>query len=245
MSAAAPGSHYHHPAAPVLPSPAAPAAAGSAATVDHLLALKVMRLTRPTLAAPLVVTADPKLDLLRDSLDSELRADAASLRGLEELALGQTLVLPQSFGNIYLGETFTSYVSLHNDSTETCQRVTLRCDLQTASQRIPLFPVAAAADGQASVAASSQPTTAAPTDNFLPGSSIDHVLNHEVTNTIIRLALPSINMIFSVSGQGAGRPHPCLRGDLLRAPAGEAQLPKVLQVPGHEAPRRQDQVLQR
>ena len=27
-------------------------------------------------------------------------------------------VLPQSFGNIYLGETFSSYVCVHNDSTE-------------------------------------------------------------------------------------------------------------------------------
>ena len=32
-----------------------------------------------------------------------------------------------------------SYVSLHNDSTETCDNVVLKCDLQTATQRLPLL----------------------------------------------------------------------------------------------------------
>ena len=31
-------------------------------------------------------------------------------------ALGPLLVLPQNFGNIFLGETFSSYISVHNDS---------------------------------------------------------------------------------------------------------------------------------
>ena len=37
---------------------------------------------------------------------------------LAEVLPGSLLVLPQSFGNIYLGETFSSYVCVHNDSTE-------------------------------------------------------------------------------------------------------------------------------
>ncbi len=57
-----------------------------------------MRLTRPTVATPLVVTCDPKADLLRDALNADLRNDATSLSGMEELCLGQALVLPQSFG---------------------------------------------------------------------------------------------------------------------------------------------------
>ena len=32
----------------------------------------------------------------------------------------------QSFGNIYLGETFSSYVCVHNDSTEVCSSVSVR-----------------------------------------------------------------------------------------------------------------------
>jgi hypothetical protein len=37
---------------------------------------------------------------------------------MPEVLPGGLLVLPQSFGNIYLGETFSSYVCVHNDSTE-------------------------------------------------------------------------------------------------------------------------------
>jgi len=146
----------------VRPTPGSP----TAAATEHLLALKVMRLTRPTFAMPLVVTSDPSSrDLPKDTLNAQLRRDANSLQGLEELCIGQTLVLPQSFGNIYLGETFCSYVCLHNDSTESCTRVSLKCDLQTATQRIPLYP---------------GPNEPPFTDNFLSGSSINHVLHHEV-----------------------------------------------------------------
>ncbi len=156
------------PLAAAAASQAAPGGGGGGggSAVEHLLALKVMRLTRPTLATPLVVTADPRTDLLRDSLNAELRCEATALRGAEELCLGQTLVLPQSFGNIYLGETFTSYVSLHNDSTDACRKVSLRCDLQTATQRIPLYPSSSGASQAA--------------DSFPPGGSVDVVLNHEV-----------------------------------------------------------------
>lgn len=58
-----------------------------------------MRLTRPTFATPLVVTSDPEgTDLLKSALTTDLTKDVNALRGLEELCLGQTLVLPQSFG---------------------------------------------------------------------------------------------------------------------------------------------------
>ena len=56
-----------------------------------------MRLTRPTFATPLVVTSE-STDLLKTALTTDLTKDVNALRGLEELCLGQTLVLPQSFG---------------------------------------------------------------------------------------------------------------------------------------------------
>ena len=56
-----------------------------------------------------------------------------------------------------------SYVSLHNDSTETCDSVILKCDLQTATQRFPLLQPP-------------QPQGV----QVQSGGSIDHVLSHEV-----------------------------------------------------------------
>lgn len=59
----------------------------------------VMRLTRPTLASPVVVTCD-STDLPGNTLNNELKNDCTALQGMEALAVGQFLVLPQSFGYV-------------------------------------------------------------------------------------------------------------------------------------------------
>ena len=102
----------------------------------------------------------------RDVFEQRQKCEVTTSPGISSLAPGCLLVLPQSFGNIYLGETFTSYVCVHNDSTEVCSSVSLRADLQTATQRINLVP------GTESLANTRE--------SLAPGSSIDQVINHEV-----------------------------------------------------------------
>ena len=135
--------------------------------IEQNLALKVMRLTRPSFA---FTSSTQNFS----SLASEYSTPESSQTFCEDLLgysssnaiLSSTLTLPQSFGSIYLGETFVCYVSLHNDSTDTCDSLNLRCDLQTASQRLPLL----------------QPQSESEVINeqLVPGASIDHVLSHEV-----------------------------------------------------------------
>jgi len=135
--------------------------------VEHCLALKVMRLTRPTLGTSTIVQAGER-DGDQGLLNGALIKDVNTAFRQSALLPGQLLVLPQSFGNIYLGETFSSYVCVHNDSTEVCGNVTVRADLQTASQRINLVP-------------GTNPDTALHSrDQLPPGSTIDQVLHHEV-----------------------------------------------------------------
>ena len=113
-----------------------------------------MRLTRPTFGSELMSPLS--------CADSKSGSLEQSLAGISSpINLGQALILPQSFGNIYLGETFMSYVSLHNDSTDNCDNVILKCDLQTATQRLPLLQTQ-----EGSIVQS--------------GNSIDQVLSHEV-----------------------------------------------------------------
>lgn len=134
---------------------------------EQNLALKVMRLTRPSFAfTPSTLpfshcSFNNSSTNTKNSIYEEL-LDCSNTSAI----LSSTLTLPQSFGSIYLGETFVCYVSLHNDSTETCDNLNLRCDLQTASQRLPLL----------------QPMTSSGSDNeqLVSGASIDHVLSHEV-----------------------------------------------------------------
>jgi hypothetical protein len=95
---------------------------------DHLLALKVMRLTRPSLgAASNIITAENK-DLPQKTLNQLLLNDSASVDGLETMAAGQFLMLPQSFGNIYLGETFSSYICVHNCTKIPVSSVSVKTD---------------------------------------------------------------------------------------------------------------------
>ncbi|XP_039310064.1 trafficking protein particle complex subunit 13 isoform X2 [Solenopsis invicta] len=128
---------------------------------EHLLALKVMRLTRPTLASPMVVTCD-STDLPGNTLNNELKTDCTALQGMEALAIGQFMVLPQSFGNIYLGEIFSSYLCVHNGSNQVVKNVTVKADLQTSTQVIPL---------------SSNKLNG---KELAPDSTVDEVIHHEV-----------------------------------------------------------------
>ncbi|XP_041826556.1 trafficking protein particle complex subunit 13 isoform X1 [Melanotaenia boesemani] len=104
---------------------------------EHLLALKVMRLTKPTLFTNLPVTCEDR-DLPGDLFGQLMREDPSTIKGAETLMLGEMLTLPQNFGNIFLGETFSSYISVHNDSNQIVKDILVKADLQTSSQRLNL-----------------------------------------------------------------------------------------------------------
>lgn len=84
-----------------------------------------MRLTRPTLVNPLVLTSEAK-DLPSTLFTQILESDVTAVRGTESIAAGQFMLLPQSFGNIYLGETFSSYICVHNCTTFAVQSVVVK-----------------------------------------------------------------------------------------------------------------------
>ena len=47
------------------------------------------------------------------------------------MAVGPLLVLPQNFGNIFLGETFSSYISVHNDSSSLVTSVNVKVGMRS------------------------------------------------------------------------------------------------------------------
>ena len=72
------------------------------------------------------------------------------------------LVLPQAFGSINLGESFTAYVSLANFSGHAVRAVGLKCELQSDTGRTVLFE------------------TPQPVDALGPGQRRDLVLEHHL-----------------------------------------------------------------
>uniref|UniRef100_A0A3B4AWS1 Trafficking protein particle complex subunit 13 n=1 Tax=Periophthalmus magnuspinnatus TaxID=409849 RepID=A0A3B4AWS1_9GOBI len=126
---------------------------------EHLLALK-MRLTKPTLFTNLPVTCEDRD--LPDLFSQLMRDDPSTIRGAETLMVGEMLTLPQNFSNIFLGETFSSYISVHNDSNQVVKDILVKADLQTSSQRLNL--------------SASNSTVA----ELKPECCIDDVIHHEV-----------------------------------------------------------------
>lgn len=95
--------------------------------VEHMLALKVMRLTRPAL----------------NNFGNTIFSEKNDLLQFEEsenpfVSKNQFLQLPQAFGNIYLGETFSSYICVHNCTTHPVAGVSVKCDLQSNNSRVSI-----------------------------------------------------------------------------------------------------------
>lgn len=84
-----------------------------------------MRLTKPTLVTPPVITCENK-DLPKKLLNQNLNQNLTAVSGSETIQAGQFLLLPQSFGNIYLGETFSCYVCVHNCTSEPVTGLSLK-----------------------------------------------------------------------------------------------------------------------
>ncbi|XP_043259381.1 trafficking protein particle complex subunit 13 [Colletes gigas] len=148
---------------------------------EHMLALKVMRLTRPTLANPVVVTCD-STDLPGNTLNNELKNDCTALQGMETLAVGQFMVLPQSFGNIYLGEIFSIYLCVHNGSSQLVKDITVKADLQTSTQIISLSG------------------NSGRMKDIAPDSTIDEVIHHEVKEIGTHILICDITYTPTYSG---------------------------------------------
>lgn len=79
------------------------------------------------------------------------------------MGLSGLLVLPQSFGAIYLGETFCSYISINNSSNFEVRDVVIKAEIQTEKQRILLLD-----------------TSKSPVESIRAGGRYDFIVEHDV-----------------------------------------------------------------
>ncbi|XP_075581866.1 trafficking protein particle complex subunit 13-like [Pelecanus crispus] len=102
-----------------------------------------MRLTKPTLFTNILVTCEERY-LPGNLFNHLMKDDPSTVKGAETLMLGEILTLPQNFGNIFLGEMFSSYISVHNDSNQVVKDILVKADLQASSQCLNLLASSAA-----------------------------------------------------------------------------------------------------
>ncbi|KAJ7548624.1 hypothetical protein O6H91_07G019900 [Diphasiastrum complanatum] len=176
----------------------------SAGGSGHSLAFRVMRLCRPACHVDLPLLVDPmdlslgqdwidtgtqsKLldmpehehdhgDPLRSGQEADNWARRFELRDtVDALGLSGLLLLPQTFGSIYLGETFCSYISVGNHTTHLVRDVVIKAELQTERQRIIL------ADN-----------SKAPIDSIRAGGRYDFIIEHDIkelgSHTLVCMAV--------------------------------------------------------
>lgn len=93
--------------------------------LPHSVTLKVMRLGRPSFGASVPLSA-------------EVGDVAHGFKGAEQFGLSPAMRLAASFGEIYLGETFSCYVTVQNVSTDVVSNLVVKAELQTSSKRYSL-----------------------------------------------------------------------------------------------------------
>ena len=92
------------------------------------------------------------------------------------VALAPLLKLPDSFGNIYVGQTFRSYINVCNDTRGVVRNVSVKAELQAGGRRALLLdardPATAAAAG------AQEPDGTKRAASFSPGDLLDMVISH-------------------------------------------------------------------
>lgn len=135
----------------------------------HLLTLKVMRLTKPTMVRETPVAYENGLTF-PGGVDS----------GEPMVGVSDIVTLPQSFGSIFLGETFTSYVIAHNESKEKVTNIVVKAELQMKS--------ADKARTMVLLSSADKPATA----ELTPGASVDDIVSHEVKQLGVHILVCSV-----------------------------------------------------
>jgi len=139
---------------------------------------------------------------------STIEADPSQPHGISEavdigdFGISELLTLPAAFGNIYLGETFTSYICANNESSHPVRDVILRAELQTSTLRFTLSDTLASQRLQAGTAKSppekSTPASAATTATgghiqlLESGKTNEMVVSHEIKELGIHILVCSI-----------------------------------------------------
>jgi hypothetical protein len=135
------------------------------------LTLKVMRLSKPSFDVNLPILCE-KSDIPGPVLNE------MSQNGIEAFGVSEFLTLPHSFGNIFLGETFTCYLSVHNHSPFDVRGVTVKAELQTTTQKFCPLDIGAS-----------------PIASFNSGESNDYVVSHDVKEIGIHILVCTVNYI--------------------------------------------------
>ncbi|THV08043.1 DUF974-domain-containing protein, partial [Dendrothele bispora CBS 962.96] len=144
----------------------------------HLLSLKVMRLSRPSLSSSWspFYSSSPSFSAHSTSSITSLQGKTPlpgypkTLRDLTSAT--ELLTLPSSFGNIQLGETFSSCLCVNNESKVEVGGVKVKVEMQTVTTKVVLAEFSGSKDKQGEGGEGSYTLAA--------GDTLENVVHHEI-----------------------------------------------------------------
>ncbi|KAJ1534781.1 hypothetical protein HK096_003450 [Nowakowskiella sp. JEL0078] len=137
----------------------------------------------------------PPLEPIDSPIPPTSQTDSSPVALLRNVNIPSLLALPSSFGNIFLGETFSSYLCINNESGTAVQDVGIKAELQTVTQRFTLcdtLAIVTATHGTETTVGSRVP--------LLPSQSAEFMINHEIKELGVHILVCSVH--YSVSGSG-------------------------------------------
>ncbi|KAM0787147.1 hypothetical protein ACM66B_006398 [Microbotryomycetes sp. NB124-2] len=163
------------------------ASAPAAARQPHIVALKVLRAAKPS------IVRNDALYYEDTTMGSRAlqQLDANSIGGQPtsdtfDGGLTGALMLPSTFGTIYLGETFSALLSLSNDlerppdGTTTAASLVMKVEMNTGAPENQSAPPQPQQQQQVGGVKHHLATVHAPDDALSPGQSVDTLVSHEI-----------------------------------------------------------------
>ncbi|KAF9175856.1 hypothetical protein BGX21_007851 [Mortierella sp. AD011] len=197
-------STLEHSIPPTTPSALVPSERPNTTSIltDALSDLSLSQLERVHPPTSGVVHATSSLQV--DSKDSTTNPDESKNGGFSSLDMGdfgvsELLTMPASFGNIYMGETFTSYICANNESAHPVRDVILKAELQTSTLRFALSDTLAGQRHKPTSVGSVESSNPSPSPStgghiqlLESGKTNEMIVSHEIKELGIHILVCSI-----------------------------------------------------
>ncbi|KAF9980296.1 hypothetical protein BGZ75_008621 [Mortierella antarctica] len=167
------------------------------------LSLSQLERVHPPSSGTLIRPSSEDVHATTDNLDQPTGADHDPTLDMGNFGVSELLTMPAAFGNIYLGETFTSYICANNESPHPVRDVILKAELQTTTLRFALSDTLASQRNQASATRlpSESSLTSVPSPSSSTGGHIqllesgktnEMIVSHEIKELGIHILVCSI-----------------------------------------------------
>ncbi|CAO3569265.1 unnamed protein product [Mortierella alpina] len=167
------------------------------------LSLSQLERVHPPSSGILIRPSSAKAQTAADGPGPLAGIDNNAALDMGNFGVSELLTMPAAFGNIYLGETFTSYICANNESPHPVRDVILKAELQTTTLRFALSDTLASQRNQASAtrlpsesSLKSVPSPSSSTGGHIQllesGKTNEMIVSHEIKELGIHILVCSI-----------------------------------------------------